>query len=198
MLLRAQAGLETLPVQGSVYAIMSRVGNATVQIGAEGPLVVDTQPAASSELVIAAVRALTSRPIRHIVLTSGDAHSAGGAASLSKAGRYVRVIDSIDPRGGDTRASIIAHLNVLNRMTAGGEASGSWPTETYLTPDWSLFSNGEAVQFFHVAGRAYRWRHDRLLPPLGRREHGRRVRRRARIRGSIRPPAAASTGSSRR
>ena len=99
MLLRAQAGLETLPVQGSVYAIMSRVGNATVQIGAEGPLVVDTQPAASSELVIAAVRALTSRPIRHIVLTSGDAHSAGGAASLSKAGRYVRVIDSIDPRG---------------------------------------------------------------------------------------------------
>jgi cyclase len=150
LLLRAQAGLETLPVQGSVYALVSGTGNATVQIGAEGPLVVDTQPAASSELVIAAVRALSPRPIRHIVLTSGDAQSAGGAASLSKAGRYVRVIDSIDPRGGDTRASIIAHLNVLNRMTAGGEASGSWPTETYLTPDWSLFSNGEAVQFFHV------------------------------------------------
>ena len=150
MLLRAQGGLETLPVQGSVYALMSGTGNSTVQVGPEGPLVVDTLTAASSEQVIAAVRALSPRPIRHIVLTSGDAQTAGGAASLSKAGRYVRVIDSIDPRGGDTRASIIAHLNVLNRMTTGGEASGSWPTDTYLTPDWSLFSNGEAVQLFHV------------------------------------------------
>ena len=123
MRLRAQAGLESLPVQGSVYALMSSAGNSTVQIGPEGPLVVDTQPAASSEQVIAAIRALSPRPIRHIVLTSGDAQTAGGAASLSKAGRYVRVIDSIDPRGGDTRASIIAHLNVLNRMTAAGEAS---------------------------------------------------------------------------
>ena len=149
-LLRAQAGLESLPVQGRVYALMSDAGNATVQIGPEGPLVVDTLPAASSEQVLTAVRALSPRPIRHIVLTSGDPQLAGGAASLSKAGRYVRVIDSIDPRGGDTRASIIAHLNVLNRMTAGGAASGSWPTDTYLTPDWSLFSNGEAVQLFHV------------------------------------------------
>ena len=148
--LRAQAGLETLPVQGSVYALVSSAGNSTVQIGPEGPLVVDTLPATSSEQLLAAVRALSPRPIRHIVLTSGDPLNAGGAASLSKAGRYVRVIDSIDPRGGDTRASIIAHLNVLNRMTAGGEASGGWPTDTYLTPDWSLFSNGEAVQFFHV------------------------------------------------
>ena len=89
MLLRAQAGLEILPVQGSVHALMSSAGNATVQIGPEGPLVVDTLPAGRSEQVLAAVRALSPRPIRHIVLTSGDAQTAGGAASLSKAGRYV-------------------------------------------------------------------------------------------------------------
>jgi hypothetical protein len=178
MLLRAQAGLETLPVQGSVYALMSSAGNSTVQIGPEGALVVDTLPAASSEQVLAAVRALSPRPIRHIVLTSGDAQTAGGAASLSKAGRYVRVIDSIDPRGGDTRASIIAHLNVLNRMTAGGETSGSWPTDTYLTPDWSLFSNGEAVQFIHVPAAHTDGGHHRLLPPVRRHQHRCRVRRR--------------------
>jgi hypothetical protein len=34
-----------------------------------------------------------------------------------------QVIDSIDPRGSDTRASIIAHLNVLNRMNATKAAS---------------------------------------------------------------------------
>jgi glyoxylase-like metal-dependent hydrolase (beta-lactamase superfamily II) len=150
MLARGQSTLDVLPVQGAVHALMSSDSNTTVQIGPDGALVVDTHTAAENEPLLAAVRTLTPRPIRHIVLTSGDPRYAGGAAGLSKAGRYVRVIDSIDPRGGDTRASIIAHLNVLNRMTAAGEAAASWPTDTYFTPEWSLFSNGEAVQFVHV------------------------------------------------
>jgi cyclase len=148
--LRAQDSLESLLVQGNVFALIGQGGNTTVQIGAEGPLVVDTQPAALSESVLAAVRRLTPRPIRHIVLTSGDDQNAGGAANLSKAGRYVRLIDSVDPRGLDARASIIAHLNVLNRMTAGHQPSASWPTDTYFTAEWSFFSNGEAVQLIHV------------------------------------------------
>ena len=84
------------------------------------------------------------------MLTSGDDQQAGGAAKLSKAGRYIRVIDTIDPRGLDIRASIIAHLNVLNRMTADNVSADAWPTDTYFTPEWSIFSNGEAVQFLHV------------------------------------------------
>jgi len=125
-------------------------GNTAVQIGPEGPLVVDAQPGALSGAVLDAIRSLTAQPIRHIVLTSGDDQSAGGAGALSKAGRYVRVIDSIDPRGSDTRASIIAHLNVLNRMNAVKAPSDIWPTDTYFTPQWTLFSNGEAVRFIHV------------------------------------------------
>ena len=148
--LRAQADLEVLPVQGQVSALVSTAGNAAVQTGPDGPLVVDTQPAAMSERVLAAIRALSPRPIRHLVLTSGDDRSAGGAPALAKAGRFVRVIDSIDPRGLDTRASIIAHLNVLNRMAAGSGPSDAWPTDTYLTPQWSVFSNGEGIELVHV------------------------------------------------
>ncbi len=146
----AQQRLEVLPVQGHVFVIVGPLGNTTVQIGTEGPLVVDTQPAALSGAVLDAIRALTPQPIRHIVLTSGDDQASGGAGALSKAGRYVRVIDSIDPRGSDVRASIIAHLNVLNRMNATKAPSDNWPTDTYFTPQWSLFSNGEAVRFIHV------------------------------------------------
>jgi glyoxylase-like metal-dependent hydrolase (beta-lactamase superfamily II) len=150
ILLRAQSDLDVLPAQGSVFVLAAAGGNTTVQIGANGPLVVDTQPAGLSDRVLAAIRGLTPRPIRHIVLTSGDDQNAGGAATLAKAGRYVRVIDSVDPRGIDTRASIIAHLNVLNRMTSAKLPSESLPTDTYFTAEWSLFSNGEAVQFVHV------------------------------------------------
>lgn len=148
---RARADLEVLPAQGGVFVLAAPGGNTTVQVGPEGPLVVDAQPASLSAEVLDAIRALSPRPIRHIVLTSGGEQAAGGAAILSKAGRYVRVIDSIDPRGSDTRASIIAHLNVLNRMSAGKAPSDSWPTDTYFTSRWALFSNGEAVQLFHPA-----------------------------------------------
>ena len=148
--LRAQADLEVLPAQGQVSALVSAAGNAAVQLGPDGPLVVDTQAGPMSERVLAAIRTLSPRPIRHIVLTSGDDRSAGGAAALAKAGRFVRVIDSIDPRGLDTRASIIAHLNVLNRMAAGNAPSAAWPTDTYFTPQWSVFSNGEGIELVHV------------------------------------------------
>jgi glyoxylase-like metal-dependent hydrolase (beta-lactamase superfamily II) len=146
----AQQPLEVLPVQGNVFVIVAPGGNTTVQIGPEGPLVVDAQPAALSAAVLDAIRSRTAQPIRHIVLTSGDDQAAGGAGTLSKAGRYVRVIDSIDPRGSDTRASIIAHLNVLNRMNATKAPTDIWPTDTYFTAQWTLFSNGEAVRFVHV------------------------------------------------
>jgi glyoxylase-like metal-dependent hydrolase (beta-lactamase superfamily II) len=150
VLLRAQGDLHVLPVQGNVFVVASAGGNTTVQVGPEGPLLVDTQPAAMSAGVLDAVRTLSPRPIRHIVLTSGGDQQAGGAANLATAGRYIRVIDSIDPRGIDARSSIIAHVNVLNRMSAGNVPSGSWPTDTYFVAEWSLFSNGEAVQLFHV------------------------------------------------
>src|SRR5688572_26132067 len=35
-------------------------------------------------------------------------------------------------------------------MSAANVPSDSWPTDTYFVPEWSLFSNGEAVQLFHV------------------------------------------------
>jgi glyoxylase-like metal-dependent hydrolase (beta-lactamase superfamily II) len=148
--LRAQGDLDVLPAQGNVFVLFGPRGNTTVQIGPEGPLIVDTQPAALSEQVLAAIRRLTPRPIRHIVLTNGSDQSAGGAANLAKAGQYIRLIDSIDPRGLDTRASIMAHVNVLTRMSAAKVPSDSWPTDTYFVSKWSIFSNGEAVQLLHA------------------------------------------------
>ena len=36
-------------------------------------------------------------------------------------------------------------------MNATKAPSDIWPTDTYFTPQWTLFSNGEAVRFIHVA-----------------------------------------------
>jgi glyoxylase-like metal-dependent hydrolase (beta-lactamase superfamily II) len=151
----AQADLEILPVQGNVFVIVGPGGNTTVQVGHEAVVIVDTQTGAVADQVLEAVEKLSTKPIRHIINTNADADHTGGNEALSRAGTYVRLIDTFDPRGSSSDAAIIAHVNVLARMSAptgmvAAAPSGAWPSDTYFTDDWALFVNREAVQLLHV------------------------------------------------
>jgi glyoxylase-like metal-dependent hydrolase (beta-lactamase superfamily II) len=151
----ARAQLEVLPVQGNVYALVGPGGNTTIQVGHEGVVVVDAQTADAAADVIAATARLSPKPIRFIINTSADAAHTGGNEVLSRAGTYVRLIDSFDPRGASSNAGIVAHVNVLTRLSAPPDAataapSGAWPSDTYFTAEWALFVNGEAVQLLHI------------------------------------------------
>jgi glyoxylase-like metal-dependent hydrolase (beta-lactamase superfamily II) len=128
-------------------------GNTTVQIGHEAVVVVDTQTASASDELLAAIAKLSGKPIRHIINTSADVEHTGGNEALSRAGTYVRLIDTFDPRGENSDAGIVAHVNVLARMSSTGStaAPAAWPTDTYFTGEWALFVNGEALQMIHVA-----------------------------------------------
>lgn len=144
--------LEVLPAQGNVFMIVGPGGNTAVQIGHEAVVVVDTQTAEASEALLAAIAELSPKPIRHIINTSADGEHTGGNEALSSAGTYVRLIDTFDPRGANSNAGIVAHVNVLARMSGptGTVAPAAWPSDTYFTEDWALFVNGEALQLIHV------------------------------------------------
>jgi glyoxylase-like metal-dependent hydrolase (beta-lactamase superfamily II) len=148
----AQGELEVLPAQGNVFMIVGPGGNTAVQVGHEAVVVVDTQTAAASEELLAAIEKLSAKPIRHVINTSADPEHTGGNEAVSRAGTYVRLIDTFDPRGQRSEAGIFAHVNVLGRMSArGAEApAGAWPSDTYFTEEWALFVNGEALQLIHV------------------------------------------------
>jgi cyclase len=151
----AQAALEVLPAQGNVFMIVGPGGNSAVQIGHEAVVVVDTQTSAASTELLAAVGKLSSKPIRFVINTSVDLEHTGGNEAVSRAGTYVRLIDTFDPRGSRSDAAIIAHVNVLERMssptgTRAPVAAGAWPSDTYFTEGWELFVNGEALQLIHV------------------------------------------------
>jgi cyclase len=151
----AQEALEVLPAQGNVYMIAGAGGNTTVQIGPEAVVVVDTKTPAVTDRLLQAIKKLSAKPIRHVIVTSADPDHVGGNERVSSAGTYVRLLDSFDPRGSSTNASIIAHVNVLERMSgpSGKESptpSGAWPSDTYFTDEWELFVNNEALQLFHV------------------------------------------------
>jgi glyoxylase-like metal-dependent hydrolase (beta-lactamase superfamily II) len=144
--------------------MISGVGaNVTVQIGTHDVMVVDTGVARMSHEVIAAIRALTDKPIFLIVATSMDEDHAGGNAIISQAGWASPNSDNI-PLGHDVSdilglklppgAAILAHINMLNRMSAPSGQKAPvpqeiWPTDTYSTDDWRMY-NGEEVYLYHV------------------------------------------------
>jgi cyclase len=146
---RAQAPndgeVHVLPVQGNVYTLLGAGGNVVVQIGDEGVLVVDTGIAPMSEKVLAAIKKLSPKPIRYILNTHFHPDHTGGNAAIGKAGSTTR--------GGP--AEIMAHENVLNRMSApaGKQSptpSEAWPSDTFFPEEKDFFFNEEAVMLYHV------------------------------------------------
>jgi glyoxylase-like metal-dependent hydrolase (beta-lactamase superfamily II) len=146
------AELHVLPVQGNVYMLVGGGGNVTIQVGDDGVLLVDTSYAQLSDTILAEIRKLSNKPIRYIINTHVHLDHVGGNENLGKAGRTV----SGGNVGADapTGATIIAHENVLNGMSAptGTQAPfpfAAWPTDTYFTKQKELFFNNEAVVVVH-------------------------------------------------
>src|SRR5580765_956459 len=82
----AAQDIQVLRVQGNVYMLAGPGGNTIVQAGDAGVLVVDTQTAAVSDKLLAAIRGISPKPIHYIVNTSIAADRIGGNAALAKAG----------------------------------------------------------------------------------------------------------------
>ena len=99
-----------------------------------------------------------ARPLRYIINTSAAADRVGGNERIATTGFFPRgsqfggAVENVGPR-----ASVIAHEEVLNRMSApAGKASpmptASWPTDTYFDEFHKLpeYVNGEAVIVYHA------------------------------------------------
>jgi glyoxylase-like metal-dependent hydrolase (beta-lactamase superfamily II) len=95
------------------------------------------------------------KPLRYIINTSAAGDNVGGNEKLAVSGFFPRV-----GLGGATgvgrTATIIAHENVLNRMSApAGKPAPTpekaWPTDTYFEEFFKLaeYFNGEAVIVYH-------------------------------------------------
>ena len=150
-----QAEIGVLPVQGNVYMLVGQGGNATVQVGEEGVLVVDTLGEEMSDRLLATIRELSDGPIRYVISTHAHADNVGGNATIAQAGSNIaggNVLGAIADAG--ETAKIIAHENVLIAMSATETPLPfeAWPTDTYFTDRKEVFFNGEAVQVLHQPG----------------------------------------------
>jgi cyclase len=140
--------IEVLPVQGSVYMLAGAGGNAAIQIGEDGILVVDTGKAEFSERVLETIRKLSDKPIRFILNTSADPDHTGGNERLAKAGSRTGGGLIVGGSAFDG-AMVIAHEHALNAMNARRMPSDALPTDAYPQNRKDVYANGEGIALFH-------------------------------------------------
>ncbi len=148
------------PVQGNVHLLTGDGGNIAVQIGENGALVVDTGSGKLAPKTVAAIRKLVGdKPIQYIVNTSFRPEHTGGNVTVHEAGSDPSLIGSFFSAGAQSfsdagmGATIIAHNNVLNRMSAptgqvAPTPSAGWPSDTFLQGRRRKYYNDEAVEIF--------------------------------------------------
>src|SRR5262245_38382288 len=143
-----KGAIEILPVQGSVYLLAGAGSNITVQVGPDAVMVVDTNEAAMSDKVIAAIRTLSKAPIRYIVNTSGDRDHIGGNEALARSAEGT--VNAILGQG----ARVYAHENTFSRLANPRDGSAPMPTallptDAFMAPKKTMFVTGEPVEFIH-------------------------------------------------
>jgi cyclase len=134
--------IQVLPIRGNVYMLVGAGGNTTVQVGAEGVLMVDTQFGPLAPKIMAEIRKLSNGPVRFIINTHVHPDHTGGNEAFAKMQRP----DPLEP------LAIIAHENVLKRMVAGADTAAvqpGLPVDEYFTRSKDFHFNGEAVIVYH-------------------------------------------------
>jgi glyoxylase-like metal-dependent hydrolase (beta-lactamase superfamily II) len=149
--------IRALPVRDNIYMIVGAGANITVQTGDEGVLVVDSgSGAATNEKVQNLLRQLSVKPVKYILNTSFHSDHTGGNDALRGAvGGAGRGGGRGGAGGGRGGVPIVAHENVLARMSAPtGKAAptpvDAWPTQTFHSLHEDLYFNGESIQLLHV------------------------------------------------
>jgi cyclase len=153
----ASGDIRVTQVREHLYMLTGAGGNLAALVFPEGITLVDTGLAEKSDKVLATLRTLSTQPIRYIINTHVHPDHTGGNEKLGATGRQItggnvagQIADAAE--GGE----IIAHENVLERMTAPGVKPPvpirATPATTYHTDQLKLSTvyHGDGIQLFHA------------------------------------------------
>ena len=145
--------IHALPVQGEISMLLGDGGNIAVQVGDQGPMVVNSGAGVITDKIVATVKKLSDKPIQFVVNTGFQTDFTGGNVKLRAAGLDPSVQGSffsgqfVDAGKG---ATIIGHQNVQNHLMALKTPSEGWPSDTFVQSRRRKFHNGEAIEIFHL------------------------------------------------
>jgi len=148
--------VKSLHVQGNVWMLVGPVSNAVAQIGDDGVLVVDTMMEENADAMVAEIKRIApGKIIRWVINTHFHPDHTGGNVKVAAAGRTIVAGNFAGQVAADSPATIIAHENTLNRMSAptGKQASrptAAWPSDTFFDNEKDIYFNGEGIQIIHI------------------------------------------------
>ncbi len=150
-----RAEIRITKVRDHLFMLTGAGGNVVVLEFPEGVTMVDSGTAEASGRLLAAVRQLSSQPVRYIINTSADADHTGGNEAIGATGRQItggNVAGQLaDAAEG---AEIIAHERVLERLAAPSVRPPvpirALPGTTYHVEHLKLstFYHGDGIELF--------------------------------------------------
>jgi len=151
--------LDVVRVRPNFYMIAGAGGNIGVEIGSDGVVLVNAGVENKTDRVLAALRKITTLPIRYVIDTNAEADFVSGNAKLAKAGQTIftntlgnPALSAAMTNGG--AAAILAHESILDRMSAPtGKASpypaDALPTEAFYPKRQTLRMNDEGIEVLY-------------------------------------------------
>ena len=134
--------IKTEQLTDNIYVLFGSGGNIGVSVGDDGVFIIDDQYAPLTDKILAAIKALSDKPVRFVINTHWHGDHTGGNENLGKAG-----------------AVIVAHENVHKRMSTRQvmkafnrdvppSPHAALPVITF-TEDVKFHLNGDEIQAFH-------------------------------------------------
>ncbi len=140
------------PIQGNVSLLVGDGANMTVQVGPQGPFLVDTGTGKLTDKVLAAIAKLSPRRVQFVLNTSVHPDHTGGNVAVHAAGQDPSLFGSFFSNGrpdAGVFATLIAHQNVQDRMIAEAKIPpDGWPIDTIIQERRRKFHNGEGIEMF--------------------------------------------------
>ena len=134
--------VKTTDLGRNTYMLEGAGGNVTVAVGRDGIIMVDGQFAPMHDKLKAAVEAVSKQPIKFLINTHNHGDHSGGNEAFGKDG-----------------VTVVAHLNVRNRLAAGF-TNGLTGAKTASLPEGALPKRTYTdVMILGVKGRSVPLRH---------------------------------------
>ena len=138
----SQVEIKTTKLADNFYTLEGQGGTISVLTGPDGVLLVDSQFAPLTDKLVAAVRALTDKPIRFLVNTHVHGDHTGGNENFAKQGALIFSRDQL-------RARLISPNPAPDGTPGRPAPAQALPVVTYDGPV-TLHLNGEDVQLIPV------------------------------------------------
>ena len=143
--------IHVMPIRNNVYMLAGDGGNIVVEVGDQGPLVVNTGTGALADKTIAAIRKLSEKPVQFIVNTGFRPDYTGGNVKLRASGVDPSLQGSFFSNqfaDAGQGATIVSHQNTQNYMDEAKMPSAGIPSDTYLEDRRRKFHNDDSIELF--------------------------------------------------